>query len=144
MSAPEERAALPPASLYSCALRLLRAEPDGRLPEGGYALPDPPERRPRTRTSWKSACEALTEVLTEALTPPTSHIDTGTGTDAPGVARAAEEIHLRLAGLSIRGGHVQSVVTGLPLADEDWARALGRCLTRTGTSPMAVRATSPS
>ncbi|WP_406159461.1 hypothetical protein OG298_19775 [Streptomyces sp. NBC_01005] len=142
MSAPEERGALPPASLYSCALRLLRAEPDGRLPEGGYALPDPPERRPRTRTSWKSACEALTEVLTEALTPPTSHIDTGTdtgtGTDAPGVARAAEEIHLRLAGLSIRGGHVQSVVTGLPLADEDWARALGRCLTRTGTSPMAV------
>ncbi|WP_406530401.1 hypothetical protein [Streptomyces sp. I8-5] len=142
MSAPEERAALPPASLYSCALRLLRAEPDGRLPEGGYALPDPPERRPRTRTSWKSACEALTEVLTEALTPPASRTDADadadTGTDAPGVARAAEEIHPRLAGLSIRGGHVQSVVTGLPLADEGRARALGRCLTRTGTSPMAV------
>ncbi|MFE2929055.1 hypothetical protein [Streptomyces sp. NPDC059278] len=162
MSAPEERAALPPASLYSCALRLLRAEPDGRLPEGGYALPDPPERRPRTRTSWKTACAALTEVLTEALTPPTSRTDTDTGADtetgastgtdngpgastgidASGVARAAEETHLRLAGLSaglnIRGGHIQSVVTGLPPADEDWARALGRCLTRTGTSPMAV------
>ncbi|MCX4846447.1 hypothetical protein [Streptomyces sp. NBC_00893] len=56
----------------------------------------------------------------------------------PDVAQAAEEVHLRLAGLNIRGGHVQSVVTGLPSADEGWARALGRCLTRTGTSPMAV------
>ncbi|MEV5198674.1 hypothetical protein [Streptomyces sp. NPDC053720] len=144
MSAPEERPALPPVripalppapSLYACALRLLRAEPDGRLPERGYALPDPPERRPRTRTSWKSACAALTE----ALAPLTSRTDTDTGVpDMADVAQAAEEIHLRLAGLSIRGGHVQSVVPGLTPADEGWARALGRCLTRTGTSPMAV------
>ncbi|MEU0626386.1 hypothetical protein [Streptomyces sp. NPDC005989] len=143
MSAPEERGALTPTSapaptpapalsLYAHALRLHRAEPGGRLPEGGYALPDPPERRRRTRTPWKTVCAALTEVLA----PLTAASDTArTEADA---ARAAQEIHLRLAELSVRGGHVQFVVAELPLEDEDWARALGRCLTRTGSGPMAV------
>ncbi|MFF3955667.1 hypothetical protein ACFYY1_20885 [Streptomyces sp. NPDC001890] len=152
MSAPEERDALTPApapasapapapapaptpalSLYALALRLRRAEPGGRLPERGYALPDPPERRRlRARTPWKAVCAALTEVLA----PLTAASDTArTEADA---ARAAQEIHLRLAELGVRGGHVQFVVAKLPLEDEAWARALGRCLTRTGSGPMAV------
>lgn len=45
MSAPEERGALTrQPSLYEYALRLHRAEPDGRLPRGGYPVPDPPQR----------------------------------------------------------------------------------------------------
>ncbi|MET9656864.1 hypothetical protein [Streptomyces sp. NPDC006510] len=80
--------------------------------------------------------------LTDVLAPLTAAPDPArTDTDPPDAAdtvRAAEEIHLRLAGPSIRGGHVQFAVAGLPLPDEARARALGRCLTRTGTSPMAV------
>ncbi|GGV90032.1 hypothetical protein GCM10015535_45120 [Streptomyces gelaticus] len=130
MSAAAERGALTPGlPLYVYALRLHRAEPDGRLPKGGYALPDPPERRRRTRTAtntpWKVACAALAEVLGPLMS-------------APDTDRAAEEIHLRLAEPNVRAGHVQYAVAGLPLQDEASARALGRCLARTGTSTLAV------
>ncbi|WP_406501273.1 hypothetical protein OHA04_18755 [Streptomyces sp. NBC_01590] len=149
MNAPEERAALTPAStptasptsvpsapalsLYAYALRLHRAEPGGRLPEGGYALPAPPGRRSRrTRAPWKAACAALTEALAPLMAVP------GTAWTGADTDRAAHRIHLRLADLSVREGHVQFVVAELPLEDEGWARALGRCLTRTGTGVMAV------
>lgn len=124
MSAAEERSALTPRpSLYEYALRLHRAEPDGRLPKGGYPLPDPP--RQRGSLGWTEAQAAIGEALAPLLTD-------------PGTVRAADEVHLRLHELDVLDRHIRTAVAKLPLEDEATARALGRRLSRTGTSTQAV------
>lgn len=124
MSPAEERGALTPQpSLYEYALRLHRAEPDGRLPKGGYPLPDPPQRR--GSLGWTEAQAAVVEALAPLLTDP----DT---------VRAADEVHLRLHELGVRDRHIHAVVAQLPLEDEGTARALGRRLARMGSSTPAV------
>ncbi|MFD7324443.1 hypothetical protein ACFV9D_25675 [Streptomyces sp. NPDC059875] len=127
MSAPDERGALTPRpSLYDYALRLHGAEPDGRLPEGGYPLPDQPQRpRRRSPLDREEVFKALADALTTYVTDP----DTG---------RAADAVHAYLHELGVRHRHVLRVVRVLPLADEAAARALGRRLTRTGASAEAV------
>ncbi|MFF9567773.1 hypothetical protein [Streptomyces sp. NPDC014685] len=168
MSAQEERSALAPRpSLYAYALRLHRGEPGGRLPARGYELPPQPESTGE-RTGWSETCEALEAVLNPWLTTPDETASDGADLDgtAPSkavpdgpapyrptpdetasdgahagrgdVARAAEEIHRGLRGLKDRDGHVQYVVSGATIEDEVWARALGRCLVRTGTAPLPV------
>jgi hypothetical protein len=124
VSPAEERSALTPQpSLYEYALRLHRAEPDGRLPKGGYPLPDPPQRRDSLgRTEAHAAVvEALAPLLTD-----------------PDTVRAADEVHLRLHELGVRDRHIHAAVAELPLEDEATARALGRRLARMGTSTPAV------
>jgi hypothetical protein len=124
VSPAEERSALTPQpSLYEYALRLHRAEPDGRLPKGGYPLPDPPQRRDSLgRTEAQAAVvEALAPLLTD-----------------PDTVRAADEVHLRLHELGVRDRHIHAAVAELPLEDEATARALGRRLARMGTSTPAV------
>ncbi|MFF3392842.1 hypothetical protein ACFYW1_18185 [Streptomyces sp. NPDC002669] len=138
MSAQEERSALVPRpSLYAYALRLHRGEPGGRLPARGYELPPQPEPTGK-RTGWSETCEALEAVLNPWLTPSDDagpdKIRSGRGD----VARAAEEIHRGLRELRARGGHVQYVVSRAAIDDEVRARALGRCLVRTGTAPLPV------
>ncbi|MFF3688993.1 hypothetical protein [Streptomyces sp. NPDC002187] len=126
MSAPEERTALPrPASLYAYALRLQHAEPDGRLPKGGYSLPDAPERRARPGRDWRESEEAARKALEPLLT----EADT---------ARAAEEVDRRLCEAGVNSRHIFSVVDKMTLPDEEQARALGRRLTRSGTTAYAV------
>ncbi|MET9921678.1 hypothetical protein ABZZ04_32075 [Streptomyces sp. NPDC006435] len=138
MSAQEERSALVPRpSLYAYALRLHRGEPGGRLPARGYELP-PRLKLTRKRPRWAEACEALEAVLNPWLTLPD---DAAPDEARPGrgdVARAAEEIHRGLRELKVRDRHVQYVVSGATIDDEDRARALGRCLVRTGTAPLPV------
>ncbi|MET9119853.1 hypothetical protein [Streptomyces sp. NPDC004528] len=56
----------------------------------------------------------------------------------PDTVRAADEIHRRLHTLGIRDRHVQAAMDDLPLEDPAAARALGRHLTRAGTSTLAV------
>ncbi|MCM2412725.1 hypothetical protein [Streptomyces sp. RKAG290] len=128
MSAPEERGALTSRpSLYSYALRLHRAEPDGRLPAKGYPLPDAPGTRRRSGRSWAEFRDRLTELLRPLLV-------------APDAAGAAATFELRLSELAspVRPHHIRLVVKGLVLEHEDRALALARCLTRTGTSAEAV------
>ncbi|MFF4696220.1 hypothetical protein [Streptomyces chattanoogensis] len=117
------RAPAPRTSLYEHALRLHRAEPDGRLPKGGYPMPDPPQRR--RNPGWAEARAAVREILLLLLSEP----DT---------VRAADEIHLRLDELGAYDRHIHPVIAEVPLEDEAAARALGRCLARTGTSTGAV------
>lgn len=126
MSAPDERGALPtrPSSLYDYALRLYRAEPDGRLPEGGYPSPDrPPRPRPPLdrRNARRTAVDAITPFLTD-----------------PDAVRAADEVQRRLDELGVRDHHIRWALADLPLEDEAAARSLGRRLTRAGTSGAAV------
>ncbi|MFK4227897.1 hypothetical protein [Streptomyces sp. NPDC019890] len=130
MSAPEERTALPqPASLYAYALRLQRAEPYDRLPKGGYSLPDPrppsPERRTRPGRDWRESEEAARQALEPLLT------------DAD-TARAAEEADRRLREAGVNSRHIFSAIDKMTLHHEGRARALGRHLTRTGTTAYAV------
>ncbi|MET7617912.1 hypothetical protein [Streptomyces sp. NPDC005408] len=125
MSALEERGALTPRpSLYEYALRLHRAEPKGRLPKGGYPLPDPPQQQD-SGLKWTEAQAAVSKVLAPLLTDP----DT---------VRAADEVHLRLHELGARDRHIRVAVAKLPLDDEARARALGRRLARTGISTPTV------
>ncbi|GAA4896293.1 hypothetical protein ACFPM3_15885 [Streptomyces coeruleoprunus] len=127
MSAPDERVALHPRpSLYTYALRLRRAEPDGLLPKGGYPLPDPPPRR-RGRLGWQAARTALGDLVPPLLT-------------APDPVRAADELHRRLDELGAYDSHVQRAVAELPLEDEATARAVARRLVRVGSSTAAVTA----
>ncbi|WP_406452787.1 hypothetical protein OG782_19895 [Streptomyces sp. NBC_00876] len=131
MSAPEERGALTPRpSLYAYALRLIRAEPGGQRPERGYPLPGPPAPPGQERQYGRSWAESRAAVA-EALNPLLA---------APDPVRAAEVVHLRLAELApaVRDVHIGGVVSELPLEHEARARALGRRLTRTGTSSDAV------
>lgn len=110
-------------SLYTYALRLYQSKPDGRLPHGGYPLPDPPP--PRPLPDRREAEAGAREVLAPLLS-------------SPDTVRAADEIHHKLRTLGIQDRHVQAVVADLPLEDTAAARALGRHLTRTGTSTPTV------
>ncbi|MEU7011983.1 hypothetical protein [Streptomyces sp. NPDC046332] len=125
MSAPDERDALTPRpSLYDYALHLYRAEPDGRLPEGGYPSPDRPSRPRRPldrRNARRTAVDAITPFLTD-----------------PDTVRAADEVQRRLDELGVRDHHIRWALADLLLRDEAAARALGRRLTRAGTSGVAV------
>ncbi|MEU9125548.1 hypothetical protein AB0C96_37945 [Streptomyces sp. NPDC048506] len=126
MSAQEERRALAPRqSLYDYALQLHRAEPDGRLPQGGYPLPDLPPRQGEGNLGWTETQVAVPEAIVPLLTEP----DT---------TRAAAQVHRRLCALGARDRYVRRVTAELPVADETTARALGRRLTRAGTSTAAV------
>lgn len=113
----------PRPSLYAYALRLYQSKPDGRLPHGGHPLPDSPQRR--AALGWREAEAGVRETIAPLLSDP----DT---------VRAAEEIHRRLHTLGIRDPHVQAAMAELPLEDTAAARALGRHLTRTGTSTLTV------
>ncbi|MCX4406847.1 hypothetical protein OG840_35975 [Streptomyces sp. NBC_01764] len=113
----------PRPSLYAYALRLYRSKPDGRPPHGGYPLPDPPplRARPGRREAQAGVRDALAPLLSR-----------------PDTVRAADEIHRRLHTLDIRDLHIQAAMADLPLEDTAAARALGRHLTRTGTSTLTV------
>ena len=143
MSAQEERSALiPRPSLYAYALRLHRGEPGGRLPAGGYGLPSR-LRLTQKRSGWDEACEALEAVLNPWLTTPDETAPDRTAPDEAragrgDVARAAEEIHRGLHELEAHDRHVRYVVTEATIEDEARARALGRCLVRTGTAALPV------
>lgn len=128
MSAPEERGALTSRpSLYSYALRLSRAEPDGRPPGSGYALPGPAVLNRRSSRSWREARTAVVDLLKPLLADP----------DA---VRAAAGVERRFAALqpAVRDHQILWAVRDVVLEDEERARALGRCLARTGSSPAAV------
>ncbi|WLQ41758.1 hypothetical protein P8A22_18255 [Streptomyces laculatispora] len=128
MSAPEERGALTPRpSLYSYALRLHRAEPEGRFPGKGYELPDPSEPKRQGSRSWAKTRAALTDLLGPLLL-------------APDPVRAAERLQRQLSELTqaVRSGHIRRVVSESVLEDQARARALARCLTRAGSTSEAV------
>ncbi|MEU9860781.1 hypothetical protein AB0D99_07895 [Streptomyces sp. NPDC047971] len=125
MSAPDEREALTARpSLYAYALRLSRAEPDGRLPEHGYPSPERP-LRPLSPNDRRNARRIAADTITPFLTDP----------DA---VRAAGEVERRLDELGVRDHHVRWALTDLPLENEATARALGRRLTRTCTGGAAM------
>ncbi len=111
-------------SLYAYALRLHESQPEGRLPHGGYPLPNQPPQKPG-RLGWREAHARVRETLTPLLSDP----DT---------VHAADEVHRKLHELAVRDRHIQGAMTDLPLEDPAAARALGRHLTRTGTSALAV------
>ncbi|SCE17725.1 hypothetical protein GA0115240_142190 [Streptomyces sp. DvalAA-14] len=113
----------PRPSLYEYALRLHLAEPDGRLPHGGYPLPEPPQRH--GSLGWREAQAGVCEVLAPLLSDPAT-------------VRASEEIHRRLHALGVGDRHIHAAVVGLPLEDPAVARSLGRHLTRTGTNTLTV------
>ncbi|MFF5263609.1 hypothetical protein ACFY4C_32180 [Actinomadura viridis] len=123
MSAPDERGALTSRpSLYEYALRLYRAEPEGRYPKGGYPLQD---RWSREGPSWSETQDAVLAALTPLLTDP----DT---------VRAADEFQRRLGELGVQDRIFYRSLDKPSPDDEAAARALGRHLTRTGTSTAAV------
>ncbi|MFE5872378.1 hypothetical protein ACFQ6V_27515 [Streptomyces roseifaciens] len=130
MSPQEERGALTPrTSLYTYALRLRDAEPDGRPSRRGYRLPDPdPAPAPAPQPGNLDRADARA-AATDAVAPLLSDPDT---------LRAADEVHRRLRELGVRVADVRNALAGLPLEDEAAARALGRRLVRTGTSAPAV------
>ncbi|MER5432853.1 hypothetical protein [Streptomyces sp. NPDC002588] len=86
-------------------------------------MPDSPQRR--AALGWREAEAGVREILAPLLSDP----DT---------VRAADEIHRRLHTLGIRDRHVQAATADLPLEDTAAARALGRHLTRAGTSTLTV------
>ncbi|WP_307627082.1 hypothetical protein [Streptomyces turgidiscabies] len=86
-------------------------------------MPDSPQER--TVLGWREAEAGVRETLAPLLSDPET-------------VRAADEIHRRLHALGIRDRHVQAAMDDLPLEDTAAARALGRRLTRTGTSTLAV------
>ncbi|MFI7366436.1 hypothetical protein ACIBO4_30255 [Streptomyces sp. NPDC050149] len=129
MSAPEERGALTSrSSLYLCAVSVQQAEPEGPW---ALAYATPPDRsRPRkqaARRGWPQTRAELTDMLTPLLVDP----------DA---SSAAEELQRRLSAMDppVRHRSIHLVVRGLPLENEARARALARCLLRTGRSVQSV------
>lgn len=111
-------------SLYAYALRLYQSQPEGRLPHGGCPLPNQPSQK-SGGLGWREAHASVREALAPLLS-------------APDTVRAAEEIHRKLHELAIRDRHIQGAMTDLPLGDPAAARAIGRHLTRTGTSTLTV------
>ncbi|CAM5357175.1 hypothetical protein [Streptomyces avidinii] len=131
MSAREERAALTPGtSLHDYALFLHGIEPDGRIPAGGYPLPDgsPPVGR-RNRLGRTAAEAAVTEAVVPLLADRVS-------------ARSAAAVQSRLAELPVPPQHIHRIVLGIVPEDGHTGRArrLARRLIRTGTHPSAVHA----
>ncbi|GGT86694.1 hypothetical protein [Streptomyces lateritius] len=133
MSAQEKRGALTSRpSLYAYALRRHGAEPDGRLPRGGYPLPDEPPPAEEIPERSGVTHKELLRTVGDALSPLLG---------APDTRWAAGEVHRRLGELRARNRTlrvVRAVVAQLPLDDETAARALGRRLTRAGTTAAAV------
>jgi hypothetical protein len=111
-------------SLYDYALHLHQSQLDGRLPRGGYPLPEQPSRK-RKRPNWREAQAAVRD----AVSPLLRDSDT---------ARAADDVCRRLQDLGVQDRHVQGALTDLPLDDPAPARALGRHLTRAGTDTLTV------
>ncbi|MFJ7628460.1 hypothetical protein ACIQZN_18400 [Streptomyces sp. NPDC097595] len=130
MSAPEERGALTPrpSSLYACALRVEQAEPEGPWCLAD-AAPPVPRRVPsnRARRDFTRTRDELTRLLGPLLV-------------APDPVEAAEEAHRRLDALDppVRHRTLRLLVAGMPVENEERARALARVLVRTGTSCSAV------
>lgn len=132
MSAPHERPALAP-SLFAYARDLRRATPAAALPEGGHPLPGT-ARPPRPRgvgLRHREARIAVTDALVPLLADPDDE-------------RAAAEAHRALAATGVRDRTVFGAVAALPPpddpADRARARALGRRLSRDGTTTVAVAA----
>lgn len=130
MSAPEERGALTPrpSSLYACALRVEHAEPEGPWCLAD-AAPPVPRRGPSNRVSrdFTRTKDELTRLLRPLLA-------------APDPVEAAEEVHRRLDALDppVRHRTLRLLVAGMPVENEERARALARVLVRTGTGYRAV------
>ncbi|MFG2754568.1 hypothetical protein [Streptomyces xanthophaeus] len=132
MSVRDEREPLAPrtTSLYDYALFRHGIEPDGRVPAGGYPLPDgPPPVGRRDRLGRTAAETAVTEALVPLLAEPIS-------------SRTAETAHARLAALPVLPEHIHRIVLGIVPEDRyaGRARRVARRLTRTGTHPSAVHA----
>ncbi|GGW46566.1 hypothetical protein [Streptomyces xantholiticus] len=120
----DERDALTPRlSLYEQALRLESTDLD-RPPRTTAEVPAG-DRGKRPRRTWQESRAAAREVLEALLTEP----DT---------ARAAEETERRLRELRVRIGHISAAAREMDVPDEARARALGRHLTRTGSTAYAV------
>ncbi|MET9672080.1 hypothetical protein ABZY68_03150 [Streptomyces sp. NPDC006482] len=132
MSAPHERSALAP-SLFAYARDLRRAETGGPLPEGGHPLPDSarPPRPRRVGRDHHEARTAVTDVLLSLLADPDGQ-------------RAVAEAHRAIAATGVRDRTVFAAAAALPPPDDPTdrarARALGRCLTRDGTTTVSVAA----
>ncbi|MFF7341720.1 hypothetical protein ACFZAT_30945 [Streptomyces sp. NPDC008163] len=130
MSAPEERGALTPRpfSLYACASRVEHAEPEGPWCLAD-AAPSVPRRSPSNRVSrdFTQTRDELTRLLGPLLA-------------APDPVDAAEEVHRRLDSLDppVRHRTLRLLVAGMPVENEERARALARVLVRTGTGYLAV------
>ncbi|WP_242441977.1 hypothetical protein [Streptomyces sp. CB02460] len=130
MSAPEERGALTPrpSSLYACASRVEHAEPEGPWCLAD-AAPPVPRRVPSNRVSrdFTRTRDELTRLLGPLLV-------------APDPVEAAEEAHRRLDALDppVRHRTLRLLVAGMPVENEERARALARVLVRTGTGYLAV------
>ncbi|MEW2128438.1 hypothetical protein AB0891_32500 [Streptomyces sp. NPDC007259] len=115
-------------SLYACALHVRNAEPEGEWCRADAAPPVPrpvPSNRPSrdfTRTR-----DELARLLGPLLV-------------APDAVEAAEEVHRRLAAMDppVRHRTLRLLVAGLPVENEERARALARVLVRTGTGYQAV------
>ncbi|MFG2115768.1 hypothetical protein ACGFRB_24590 [Streptomyces sp. NPDC048718] len=125
MSAPQERAALTSRpSLYSYALRLAQEQPD-RPFGGGHPLPDEPPGPERAGLRGEHAFAAVEVALAPLLAGP----------DTPA---ASAELHRCLVGLPVDDGPLVGAVLTMDLADKAAARAIGRHLTRTGTTRRPV------
>lgn len=142
MSAPHERPTLAPGfsdsslsapSLFAYARDLRLAEPGVPLPKGGYPLPDTgrPPRTPRVGRTHAEARIAVTDVLVSLLADADEE-------------RAAAEAQRALAATGVRDRTVCSAAAALPPPDDPSdrarARALGRRLTRDGTTTLTVAA----
>lgn len=114
--------------MYDCALRVQHAEPEGPWSREHAS---PPERRPRrgdrASRSWAETKGELTLLLGPLLI-------------APDAAEAAAEAGRRLDAMDppVRHRYVHVFVQVLPLENEARARALARCLVRTGVSCLSV------
>lgn len=128
MSAPEERGALSSrSSLYLCAVSVQLAEPEGPWSLEYAAPPDRTQPKKRARRGWPQTRTEVTDILAPLLVDP----------DA---ASAAENLQRRLAAMDppVRHHSIHLIVRGLSLDDEARARALARCLVRTGRSLQSV------
>ncbi|WP_328895348.1 hypothetical protein [Streptomyces sp. NBC_00236] len=128
MSAPEECGALTSrSSLYLCAVSVALAEPEGLWSLEYVTPPDRTKPGRRPRRGWQQTRAELTDVLIPLLVDP----------DA---ASAAETLQRRLAAMdpAVRHRSIHLIVRGLSLENEARARALARCLVRTGRSAESV------
>ncbi|MGW7439564.1 hypothetical protein [Streptomyces sp. NPDC054849] len=136
MSVRDEREPLAPrtTSLYDYALFRHGIEPEGRIPSGGFPLPEGfPDIDEDDELDYSPAEAAVTEALAPLLADP--------DTD-----RAAESATLRLAALPVEPGTVHRITywIGRRLTPADpitgTARCLARRLARTSSHPAAVSA----